>query len=89
MTELRSGRGRAHGIGLLLAAMLCLSACQSASGPGAGDGGAVLTSSRWGGHGKRLRPLDLTLAPGVPFGGCLVVENVKLGDAEAGPGLVC
>ena len=33
--------------------------------------------------------MDLTLSPGVIYGGCLVVESVKQDHADFGLGLVC
>ena len=69
-----------------LAMLLALNACQSGTviGQGdGGDGGGEQIASFHGRHLARLRPLDLTLEPGVPFSGCLVIESVKLGDAEA------
>jgi hypothetical protein len=88
------GRSRTCTTAGILAILLSLSACQSAMSQldpmGAwDDGGVRLASSRWGGYPSRLRPLDLTLEPGVPFGGCLVIETVKLGAAETGSGLIC
>ena len=89
-----SARGRKALPPLVLAALLSLGACQSAltgMSPAGGweDGATQFASARPGIHGSRLRPLELTLEPGVPFGGCLVIETVPLGSAEAGSGLIC
>lgn len=46
-------------------------------------------SARRGGIGNRVKPLDLTLEPGVTYGGCLVVESVQQDNADFGLGLVC
>ncbi len=89
-----SAQGRKAVTPLVLAALLSLGACQSAltgMTPAGGweDGATQFASARPGVHGSRLRPLELTLEPGVPFGGCLVIETVQLGGAEAGSGLIC
>ena len=74
------------GLGVLLA----VSGCQSVLAPDAWDhGGISYASARRGDYGNRLKPMDLTLSPGVTYGGCLVVESVKQDNADFGLGLVC
>jgi hypothetical protein len=79
---------------MLLAVLLVLGGCQSpimgdSQGVDWNDAGVSLAAAHRGGRTARLRPLDLTLEPGVPFGGCIVIDPVKLGDAETGTGLIC
>ena len=73
-----------------LAVLLAVSGCQSVLSPDGWDhGGVSYASARRGDVGNRLKPMDLTLSPGVSYGGCLVVESVKQDHADFGLGLVC
>ena len=73
-----------------LAVLLTASGCQSVLPPEAWDnGGAAYASSHRGDYASRLKPMYLTLSPGVTYGGCLVVESVKQDHADFGLGLVC
>ena len=85
-TKHRGGARLAFG----LAALLLVSGCQSGLSESAGDSsGMNYASAQRGGIGNRLQPMDLTLQPGVPYGGCLVVESVRQDNADFGLGLVC
>ena len=73
-----------------LAVILAVSGCQSTAGPDILDhGGVSYTSARTGAIGNQLKPLTLTLSPGVTYAGCLVVESVTQDHADFGLGLVC
>lgn len=76
-----------------LAALLLVSGCQSGfsgqPGSAGNSSGMNYASARRGGIGNRVKPLDLTLEPGVTYGGCLVVESVQQDNADFGLGLVC
>ncbi len=85
-----SGGQRAARQAWALAVLLAVSGCQSVLTPDAWDhGGVSYASARRGDYGNRLKPMDLTLSPGVTYGGCLVVESVKQDHADFGLGLVC
>ena len=73
-----------------LALLLTASGCQSVLTPDAWDnGGVAYASAHRGDYASRLKPMDLTLSPGVTYSGCLVVESVKQDHADFGLGLVC